>query len=320
MKAYELRQNEVRAYNIAISEEIEKVQKPGNDLTEEFVEYGRQTLKDIRLLVSLIEDNERRVQNGLAHELPPEFPEFQSHLDTLMRDYVQRLHDIWFMLIHHEMDFNEQMEDVNDILDRSIREIVTNWLEQLRGQCGSLREVEQQLNGRLQEALVTYGEFRLSDTNIPEELHHLVSDKDALTNCIQMSHDHHVSVVDGKEDQICQRVKRWQDDFSIGLSAKEYERNKARLNEISHFIDSHYSYLEETRGLLHATSYIPPVRADQECTDPATCQPLMWYEKLKKRLRVREKKFKQSMQPKQSLAPIKKGKMGPVPTRTSFIL
>lgn len=84
-------------------------------MTEEFVEYGRQALKDARLLVGLIEDNERRVQNGLAHELPPEFPEFQNHLNKLMKEYVEKLHYIWYTLILREMDFNEQME-VRDCL------------------------------------------------------------------------------------------------------------------------------------------------------------------------------------------------------------
>lgn len=104
----------------------------------------------------------------------------------------------------------------------------------------------------------------------------------------------------------------------------EYERNKARLNEISHFVDTHYGYLEETRCLQHATEYIPPVRSDQECTDPNTCEPLIWYERLKKRLRIREKKFKQSTAPKpkeSAAATDKKSKIAAaVPTRTSFIL
>lgn len=79
-------------------------------MTAGFEEWGRQTLKDVRVLVSLIEDHERRLENGLAHELPPEFIEFQEKLNELLKDYVKRLHDIWFTLIHHEMDFNEQME------------------------------------------------------------------------------------------------------------------------------------------------------------------------------------------------------------------
>lgn len=43
-------------------------------------------------------------------------------------------------------------------------------MEQLRGQFASLRDVEQQLFERLIESIVTYGEFRLSDTTIPENL------------------------------------------------------------------------------------------------------------------------------------------------------
>lgn len=321
MRAYEMRQLEIVAYKEAVAIETEIVQVPANELTQEFVEFGRQVLKDVRVLVSLIEDNERRVQNGLAHELPPDFPEYQTNLDSLMKEYVNRLHYIWFTLIHAEMDFNESMEDVNDNLDRNIRDIVNGWMEQLRAQAGQLRDVESQLNARLQETLVTYGDFRLSDTDIPSELHHLISDKDALANCIQMSHDAHVAVVDTKEDQIGQRMKAWSDNFSISLSVNEYERNKARLNEISHFVDTHYGYLEETRGLTHATIYIPPVRADQECTDPATCQPLGWYERLKKRLRLREKKFKANMGPKKDdNAKTPKGKLAAAATRSSFIL
>jgi hypothetical protein len=51
-----------------------------------------------------------------------------------------------------------------------MREIFQNWVEQLRGQFSTMRDVELQLFARLIEALVTYGEFRMSDPDIPGNL------------------------------------------------------------------------------------------------------------------------------------------------------
>ncbi|XP_021958434.2 dynein regulatory complex subunit 3 [Folsomia candida] len=300
MQFYELRRNEKQAYDIAVKEEMDRIQKAGNVLTEEFVEYGAATLKDIIILVNLKDDAERKLQHGMIHELPEEYPDYVTQLNDMVKEYVKKLHTVWATLINNEVEVDEQYEDINDLLDRSIREIIQNWVEQLRGQFASLRDVEQQLFERLIESIVTYGEFRLSDTTIPENLKELVMDKDSLQNYLQLSHDKHISVIDSTEDQLGRRLKDWQEAFSIGMQVKEYQRNRARLEEISHFTNTHHGYLEDTLAFVHTTDYIPPVRGDQECTDPDVCKPLQWYERLTKRLRAKEKKFNASMMPKGS--------------------
>lgn len=79
-------------------------------MTEEFVEFGRSALADIKMLVSLMEESDRKLQHGLVTELPEEFFTYQSQLHDLVREYVRKLHTVWSTLINTEMEYTEEAE------------------------------------------------------------------------------------------------------------------------------------------------------------------------------------------------------------------
>jgi len=85
-------------------------------LTEEFVETGRQLLKDIGVLVSVIQDNERRLQNNLIYELPPEYPSWKTHLNQMAKEYVQKLHTVWVAVIKEELELTDRIGVENILL------------------------------------------------------------------------------------------------------------------------------------------------------------------------------------------------------------
>jgi len=144
-----------------------------------------------------MEDSQRRLQHGLAHDLPPEYPEFQAQLNEICREYIRRQNHVWVKLIASEIDFNKQLEvtrhswlsnfyifvhstslllsfiapqEANDLLDRSIREIYENWVEDLAGKFTSMREIEQQLFDKMIETLVTYRAVRRPRHDVPKNL------------------------------------------------------------------------------------------------------------------------------------------------------
>jgi len=152
-------------------------------------------------------------------------------------------------------------------LNRSVRELTTGWLEQLRGHLAALRDIQLQYHEQLIEVLITFGEFRMSDTNIPEQLKLLVTDKEALAMVIQASHETHCAVIDFREENMVSRLKGWLESAMNGIRTNELRRSRSRISEISHFTDTHIGYLQDMRVLTRLEMnkyYVPEVRADQD--------------------------------------------------------
>ena len=105
--------------------------------------------------------------------------------------------------------------------------------------------------------------YRLSDTNIPENLHHLLQDKEALGAVIQASHENHNAFVDSKEEGMVSSLKKWLDHRVTSLSRDENHRNRLRVSEISHFVDYHRKILDDKHITPYVTCFLPEVRGDQ---------------------------------------------------------
>ncbi|CAG7662831.1 unnamed protein product [Allacma fusca] len=236
MVNYSMRENEIKAFNIAIKEEKNVVTAKGRKLTEEFVQWSKEAVRTMRGWVNLIDDLEREVGSTNVEKYPED----------------------------KQMGLHEQISEVNQELDRALRELVTAWLEQLRGYFGVLRDIQLQFNDRIVEDLVTYGNFRLSDTSLPENYHYLLQDKEALGALVQASHENHNTFIDMKEERMVSELKKWMDNAVTGLGRDETHRNRMRVSEISHFIDIHRKVLEDKHIINYATCYVPETRADQK--------------------------------------------------------
>lgn len=67
-------------------------------------------MKDIIILVNLKDDAERKLQHGMIHELPEEYPDYVTQLNDMVKEYVKKLHTVWATLINNEVEVDEQYE------------------------------------------------------------------------------------------------------------------------------------------------------------------------------------------------------------------
>lgn len=63
-------------------------------------------------------------------------------------------------------------------------------------------------------------------------------DKDTVINAVTSSHDVHLLKIDNKEDDIITRINAWMKGLIDSVhDEEEVQRNRARVAEITHFID-----------------------------------------------------------------------------------
>jgi len=63
-------------------------------------------------------------------------------------------------------------------------------------------------------------------------------DKDTVINAVTSSHDIHLLKIDNREDDIYTRINAWMKGLIESIhDEEEVQRNRARIAEITHFID-----------------------------------------------------------------------------------
>ena len=245
MKAFKLREDEYKAFNIGMKEAKDVVKLKGQKLTEEFNDWGSLVVREMRNIVLALDDIDRNrtVNTSAADEHTPmalldankgQSLEKQAQEETLHKlalEYTRKLNHLWYTMMTDLVELNEQIEDVGQELGRSIRELVVGWLEEVRGHFSQLRDVQLQYHGRLVESLITYGDFRASDTSIPEHLKALLADKEALAAIVQQSHEHHGAVIDQKEEMLVANLKNWLESATNNIQADENEIGRASCRE-----------------------------------------------------------------------------------------
>jgi len=261
LRCHTLRQNESQAWKIATDEEKLQVQQAATIKTEDFVTYSQVALKDVRQGISILDDYYRRFKR---HRKPKACKSLRAAVTGFAKDYIRKLHNVWFEIMSDEMNLHEKMLEIGQELNRSITDIITAQLEQLRGLFGTLRDLQGQLNERLVETLVTYGELSFGQDDIPDDLKHLVEDKETLANTIQLSYEHHLQFIDSREDQMMTRLKHWLEELKTDIPKNEIGRSRLRISEIGSFTDAYYHKLMRLRLRKYATGFIPKPRENQD--------------------------------------------------------
>lgn len=63
-------------------------------------------------------------------------------------------------------------------------------------------------------------------------------DKDTVANAVTSSHDIHLLKIDNREDDIITRINAWMKNLIDSVhDEEEVQRNRARVAEVTHFID-----------------------------------------------------------------------------------
>eukprot|EP00744_Colponema_vietnamica_P004863 GILI01007203.1.p1 GENE.GILI01007203.1~~GILI01007203.1.p1 ORF type:complete len:523 (+),score=182.97 GILI01007203.1:70-1638(+) len=150
-------------------------------------------------------------------------------------DEVDELKDT---LIALEMNLSERLEDAMVEFEISTSEIVKFMLEHSSDFFKSVEELENQYGQWvIQKAQAQLELFNQNQTaeDFPEELVHLLSEKETLMNACNQSHEIHVGKILAMDDEVKEGLTQEKDTFFKKMRERQYHRNRDRIWEIHHF-------------------------------------------------------------------------------------
>uniref|UniRef100_H2Z571 Dynein regulatory complex subunit 3 n=1 Tax=Ciona savignyi TaxID=51511 RepID=H2Z571_CIOSA len=157
-----------------------------------------------------------------------------------MNEYHEDVNAIWDVLMGFEMQLVDQLEETIKDFERNMTDMTSQLVEYIQGLITQLRDLENAHNEKLLEMCMSVLEKVVKnemDEELPDDLRMLFVDKDTIVNAIGASHDVHLIKIDNREDEIVTRSGSWLTGCLQDIQAGECARNRARVVEISSYID-----------------------------------------------------------------------------------
>lgn len=114
------------------------------------------------------------------------------------------------------MHLHESVIESTTTFEHVIQDMMNEFIEQCKSQFVQLREVESNFVDALSEAtqsFVTLLASTAKEDEIPEELRASLIDRDVISNLASGMREMHMQRVDGREDLLVSRSKKWAEDL-----------------------------------------------------------------------------------------------------------
>ncbi|ESP03863.1 hypothetical protein LOTGIDRAFT_212018 [Lottia gigantea] len=164
-----------------------------------------------------------------------------NFIDDKIEAYHVQITELWDKLMGLELQLVDQLEEIIKDFERNMQEMVSMFIENVKGHLTQCRDLENMHHERMMEISIVTLEKVIKnelDEEISEELRMLFVDKDTIIGAVSSSHDLHLLKIDNKEDDIETRIKNW---LSLMMSRirneEEIKRNRVRVVEVNHQID-----------------------------------------------------------------------------------
>ncbi|CAL8097143.1 unnamed protein product [Calicophoron daubneyi] len=212
------RQTEVEQFRTCITKAKEINDANGKKEIQEFKEYQKNAFKQLEQTTDSVS------------------------LQQKIKDYCDQLHQLWYTLMRNEMILAEQLEDVIKEFELSMQDIIDRFIQNVEASFAESRDLQAQFNDRLTDICPNVLE-RLSrvdtEVNASDALLQIFIDKETIANALQSSNYAHQFELDGMADRINHRAREWLAELLKSLHEREeYERNRARVTEISRTVDA----------------------------------------------------------------------------------
>ncbi|KAJ3099516.1 Dynein regulatory complex subunit 3 [Physocladia obscura] len=154
----------------------------------------------------------------------------------ILKEETMKLSD---ELMSIEMQVAEQYEDVIKEFERNYTEHASSVTEYGQSNFARMRDIENEYHERFSESiLMTFERFSKGDLDdIDDDLRDILSDKDALLNTVNGSHDFRLGRFDHQEDCLVSGVAQDLESLTHKLHDVEVQRDRDRVCEIFTFID-----------------------------------------------------------------------------------
>ncbi|XP_062706990.1 dynein regulatory complex subunit 3-like [Aedes albopictus] len=243
LEQYERRQKEIQLYSRCIEMERKKAQNIGQDIINRFLEVYNRVCPKVKQIVTELSRNsplqtDSPLSSPSAHSIQP----FLDELDLAKDEFNSIFEDSWHTLMSIEMQLFERTEEGNSNFENTIKEMTNEFIELSQAQFVLMREAEINFSDALVGIVQQFVTFKAASghaKDIPTGLQESLDDKDVINNLAAGMRDHHMQVIDAREDKLISRSRNWVRELCDGLQQSEIKRNRAKVLEITYFLDHH---------------------------------------------------------------------------------
>ncbi|KAJ3339625.1 Dynein regulatory complex subunit 3 [Gonapodya sp. JEL0774] len=169
-----------------------------------------------------------------------------ADIDNALSSLKEELDTLSNKLMAAEMTLVEQFEDVIRDFEKAYAELIQAVNEFAQSSYARMRELENEFQEKLNDVVMTaFDRIVKGDMDdIDDDTRDLLSDKDALANLVNASHDARISKVDHEEDMLSSGHMKDLEMAIQGTHEGEWNRNRMRVCEIVAFVEKCRSEIE----------------------------------------------------------------------------
>ena len=231
----DIRQAEIKIFKEAIAAAQKATQKEGVNAVESFLDKKENIFNSFYDKMAAIEDREGEEITHLQRE----------ELEQLRDDFKTRAKATWDTVMSLEMVLVTQTEQVLDLCESSLEAMISGFLERVRALFQHGRNIDIRYFKRLSEIgekmeAGTYEVLSAEERSRKADPYHITKEKEEanILSVIAKCHDGHQELLLTEEAKIQASVKDWASDFLFEFRSKERARNRTRVLELNHFLDS----------------------------------------------------------------------------------
>lgn len=183
-----------------------------------FLERCEDIFKRVHVLVEEFEEKRKNAtadDKTLEDEIIDEFAA-DKRVTTLIDEFQDLYDSTWKHLMDNEMHLHECINEANSTFEHIIQDIMNDFIEKCKTQFVQLRDIEGNFIDGLTEAVQSYITLKASigkEDEIPEELRESLMERDIILNFAAGMREMHISKIDGREDMLINRGKKWVADL-----------------------------------------------------------------------------------------------------------
>ena len=231
----DIRQAEIRIFKEAVAAAQRATQREGVNAVERFLDRKEHIFNTFYDKMAAIEDREGEEITDLQRE----------ELEQLREDFTSKARATWDTVMSLEMVLVTQTEQVLELCEQSLDAMISGFLERVRALFQHGRSIDIRYFKRLSEIgekmeAGTYEVFSKDEHKKRKDPYHVGKEKEEanILSVIAKCHDGHQELLLAEEAKIQASVKDWASNFLSEFRSKERARNRTRVLELNHFLDS----------------------------------------------------------------------------------
>ncbi|XP_049840858.1 dynein regulatory complex subunit 3-like [Schistocerca gregaria] len=215
LERHKIRLEEMQQFTKCVDEAKENNAQETEELMGNFFEKKALIFLDLKRVMKGMESSDIDVQSHYD-QLDITAVEFHNLCETTETE-----------LMAAELILNNQLEKTNAAFERNLIELVSTFIKDAQAIFVECRNSQQIFNEQLSDCANRYLSNVITKVDdpklrIPHELQQIMTDKEALNKATGGSHDYHTQIINGREDVLVKKAKKWASDMCADIHRERF--------------------------------------------------------------------------------------------------